>query len=67
MGAHHRLEEFARRGDEPREEVQIYTWPDATLRELCELVKEVNPAARRAQAKVSFALVYPRDAAAGAA
>lgn len=32
LGAHHQLEDFARRGDEPKDEVQIYTWMDATLR-----------------------------------
>ena len=47
------------RGKEPREEVQVYTWMDATLRELTELIQEVQPAARRAQARLEFALVYP--------
>lgn len=43
LGGHHRLEDFARvKGDEADEEVQIYTWPDATLRELSDLVKEVG-------------------------
>lgn len=32
LGAHHQLEDFARRGDEPKDEVQVYTWMDATLR-----------------------------------
>jgi histone deacetylase complex subunit SAP18 len=32
LGAHHQLEDFARRGEEPKDEVQIYTWMDATLR-----------------------------------
>ncbi len=32
---------------------------DATLRELTDLVKEVQPAARRANARLDFALVYP--------
>ena len=41
-GGHHRLEEFARRGREPEDEVIMYTWPDATLRELSDLVKEVR-------------------------
>ncbi|EFN53580.1 hypothetical protein CHLNCDRAFT_136773 [Chlorella variabilis] len=59
LGAHHQLEDFARRGDEPKDEVQIYTWMDATLRELCDLVKEVQPAARRPMARLSFAFVYP--------
>lgn len=31
-GSHHVLEDFGRRGEEPKEEVQIYTWEDATLR-----------------------------------
>ena len=43
LGGHHRLEEFVRvRTAELDDEVQIYTWPDATLRELSDLVKEVN-------------------------
>lgn len=37
----------------------MYTWMDATLRELCDLVKEVHPAARRPNAWLSFAFVYP--------
>lgn len=58
-GGHHRLEVYARRGQEPKDEVQIYTWPDATLRELTDLVKEVQPAARRTTARLEFALIYP--------
>lgn len=37
----------------------MYTWMDATLRELTELIQEVQPAARRQQARLEFALVYP--------
>ncbi|KAL3678698.1 hypothetical protein R1sor_021654 [Riccia sorocarpa] len=59
IGGHHTVEDFAVRGKEPKEEVQIYTWRDATLRELTELVKEVSPAARRREARLSFAFVYP--------
>lgn len=59
VGGHHPKEEFAIRGKEPKEEVQIYTWKDATLRELTDLVKEVAPAARKRDAKLSFAFVYP--------
>ncbi|KAI9110139.1 hypothetical protein K1719_019180 [Acacia pycnantha] len=58
-GGHHTNEEFAVRGKEPKDEVQIYTWKDATLRELTDLVKEVAPDARRRNAKLSFAFVYP--------
>lgn len=39
--------------------IQVYTWPDASLRELTDLVKEVQPAARRSTARLDFALVYP--------
>uniref|UniRef100_A0A7S0RGX5 Histone deacetylase complex subunit SAP18 n=1 Tax=Pyramimonas obovata TaxID=1411642 RepID=A0A7S0RGX5_9CHLO len=59
VGGLHRPEDFATRGKEPKEEVQIYTWPDATLRELTELVKEVRPEARKNTARLEFALVYP--------
>jgi len=59
VGGLHRAEEFASRGKEPKEEVQIYTWPDATLRELTDLVKEVRPEARKNTARLDFALVYP--------
>ena len=35
----HQLEEYRVRNQEPKSEVQIYTWADATLRELTVLVK----------------------------
>ncbi|XVF79942.1 hypothetical protein PTKIN_Ptkin15bG0030700 [Pterospermum kingtungense] len=59
IGGHHSKEDFAVRGKEPKDEVQIYTWKDATMRELTDLVKEVAPAARRRDARLSFAFVYP--------
>ncbi|OAY49265.1 histone deacetylase complex subunit SAP18 [Manihot esculenta] len=59
IGSHHSKEDFAVRGKEPKDEVQIYTWKDATLRELTDLVKEVAPAATRRDARLSFAFVYP--------
>ncbi|KAL5540997.1 hypothetical protein UlMin_042570 [Ulmus minor] len=59
IGGHHTEEDFAVRGKEPKDEVQIYTWKDATLRELTDLVKEVAPEARKRNAKLSFAFVYP--------
>lgn len=39
IGGHHSREDFAVRGKEPKDEVQIYTWKDATLRELTDLVR----------------------------
>ncbi|KAF3677130.1 Histone deacetylase complex subunit SAP18 [Capsicum annuum] len=38
VGGHHNKNEFAVRGKEPKDEVQIYTWMDATLRELTDLL-----------------------------
>lgn len=43
----------------PSNELQIYTWMDASLKELTGLVKEVNPEARRKGTFFDFALVYP--------
>uniref|UniRef100_A0A2P2M2W5 18 kDa Sin3-associated polypeptide n=1 Tax=Rhizophora mucronata TaxID=61149 RepID=A0A2P2M2W5_RHIMU len=59
IGGHHKAEDFAMRGKEPKDEVQIYTWKDATLHELTDLVKEVALEARRRNARLSFALVFP--------
>merc|ERR1712154_227572 len=55
---HHALNEFSR-GSTPSNELQMYTWQDATLKELEGLVKEVNPEARRRGTYFDFALVYP--------
>lgn len=54
-----RPEDFAERGKEPTDEIQIHTWPDATLRELADLIKEVRPVARRRTARLSFAFAFP--------
>ncbi|KAK9827892.1 hypothetical protein WJX74_008041 [Apatococcus lobatus] len=59
INGHHRLDDYQTRGQEPAGEVQVYTWPDATLRELTDLVKEVKSEARRTTAKFEFAFVYP--------
>ncbi|KAH3732498.1 histone deacetylase complex subunit SAP18 [Pelomyxa schiedti] len=59
-GGHHPIEEYQVRGKEPlQDELQIHTWRDATLRELTELIKEVREVARRREAKIGFAFVYP--------
>ncbi|XP_078258564.1 histone deacetylase complex subunit SAP18 isoform X3 [Rhinoraja longicauda] len=57
-GRHHRMDDFAR-GNVPSSELQIYTWMDATLKELTSLVKEVYPEARKKGTHFSFAIVYP--------
>lgn len=55
---HHPLSEYVR-GNVPSNELQIYTWLDATLKELTSLVKEVNPEARRKGTFFDFAIAYP--------
>uniref|UniRef100_T1ISM3 Histone deacetylase complex subunit SAP18 n=1 Tax=Strigamia maritima TaxID=126957 RepID=T1ISM3_STRMM len=57
-GRHHNVSEYGR-GNVPANELQIYTWKDATLKELMSLVKDVNPGARRRGTAFDFALVFP--------
>lgn len=57
-GRHNLPAEYTR-GNVPQNELQIYTWMDATLRELTSLVKEVNPETRRKGTYFDFAVVYP--------
>ena len=45
--------------------MQIYSWMDATLRELSDLIKEASPAARDRNSQLSFAIVYPGQHAQG--
>ena len=59
LNAHHTLEDFGKRGQQPADEVKVYTWPDASLRELAELVQEINQHARSPNARLSFSFVYP--------
>lgn len=56
-GRHHSVGEYAH-GEVPSNELQIYTWQDATLRELTTLVRDVNPDTRRKGTFFDFALVY---------
>lgn len=57
-GRHHSPSEFMH-GNVPSNELQIYTWQDATLRELTALVRDVNPETRRKGTYFDFALVSP--------
>jgi len=56
-GRHHRPEEFSR-GNLPGNELQIYTWMDASLKELSNLVKEVRPDARKKGTIFKFQTVF---------
>jgi hypothetical protein len=57
FGGHHGLQNYT--SDLPPNELTVYTWPDATLRELTDLVKSAQPAARRQNVRLEFAFVYP--------
>lgn len=46
-------------GKFPANEIQIYTWPDATLREISDLLKSTVAIARQRHVTLSFDLVYP--------
>lgn len=54
----HKISEYSR-GNTPPNELQIYTWMDASLEELSGLVKEVNAEARKKGTQFVFRLVYP--------
>ena len=58
MGKHHRPDEFTS-NKTPSNELQIYTWKDASLKELMSLVKEVDPEARHKGTYFDFAIIYP--------
>jgi len=48
----------AGQGQFPNQEVQIYTWPDATLKELCELLQGAIPNADDENAKLLLSIVF---------
>lgn len=60
LNQHHSVAEFRQADKEifPAQEVQIYTWPDATLREITELLKDAIPAIRDQHAHVSYNLIF---------
>lgn len=46
-------------GSTPSNELQIYTWLDASLKELTQLIRDVNPETRKKGTYFDFALVFP--------
>lgn len=46
-------------GKVPTNELQIYTWMDASLKELTSLVREVNPESRKKGTYFDFAIISP--------
>ena len=43
----------------PVNEVQIYTWNDASLREITDLLKDTIPPSRQKRSIIYYSLVYP--------
>ncbi|CAG0917060.1 unnamed protein product [Notodromas monacha] len=58
IGRHHAPHEYTQ-GKTPLNELQIYTWLDASLKELTSLITDVNPDARRRGTHFDFKLVCP--------
>jgi Sin3 associated polypeptide p18 (SAP18) len=57
---HHSLESFSSTESLPSsDEVQVYAWPDSTLREIADLVRDVVDEAKGKNSKQSLRLVYP--------
>jgi len=52
-------EEFLLRGKEPGEERHLHLWKDMTLRDVTELLKEVDVTVRAWGTKAKYAFVYP--------
>ncbi|KAF4651069.1 Histone deacetylase complex subunit sap18 [Perkinsus olseni] len=60
MGSHHNDGDFAKLEELPvDEELQVYTWPDASLREISDLIEDILPESRGRTKKLSFRLIYP--------
>jgi len=57
-GQHH-LPDAYHRGRCPASELQIYTWKDASLKELTNLIKDVHPQASGKGTMFNFALAFP--------
>jgi histone deacetylase complex subunit SAP18 len=54
-----RDEDFSTRGKEPSNEVQLHLWKDSSLREITELLKEVEVSLRQQGLKLNYYFVYP--------
>ncbi|KAI9493288.1 Sin3 associated polypeptide p18-domain-containing protein [Zychaea mexicana] len=57
-GGHHTTNEFQVDSVPTSDELQLYTWRNATLEELAQLIQEVVPEAKHPDARVAFRLIY---------
>lgn len=60
MQKHHSVVEYRKVSQDiyPPQEVQIYTWPDATLREITELLKDAIISMREPNSSISYHLIF---------
>ncbi|KAN0041613.1 hypothetical protein ACTFIV_004157 [Dictyostelium citrinum] len=58
-GSFHSPSEFSSRNVPEKDEIQIYTWRNATLKEITILIKETYKLARHKESKFEFAFIYP--------
>ncbi|KAG2198774.1 hypothetical protein INT47_010560 [Mucor saturninus] len=56
-GGHNHIAQFTV-DSVPSEELSLYTWKNATLEELAQLIEQVIPEARDPDARIAFRLVY---------
>ncbi|KAG2215467.1 hypothetical protein INT45_012788 [Circinella minor] len=55
---HHAINEFQINSVPSSDELQLYTWRNATLYELAQLIQEVIPEAKHHDARIAFRLIY---------
>ena len=53
------VQDYDMKGNLPANEVQIYTWKDANLMEITELLREAIPATCQKNITISYSFVYP--------
>ncbi|DBA02043.1 TPA: hypothetical protein N0F65_000290, partial [Lagenidium giganteum] len=59
-GSHNRMESFDKVDDSPlSNELHIYTWLDATLGEIAELVQNASPEAQQPNTRMGISIVHP--------
>ncbi|EGC31174.1 hypothetical protein DICPUDRAFT_40315 [Dictyostelium purpureum] len=59
-GSFHNVNEFSGRSKVPEnDEIQLYTWRNATLKEISNLIKESFEEARNKDSKFEFAFIFP--------
>ncbi|KAJ0407106.1 hypothetical protein ATCC90586_005670 [Pythium insidiosum] len=57
-GGHNRREDYENMDKQPiSNELHIYTWPDATLREIADLIQDAKPDAQKPMVRMAFSTV----------